>query len=813
VIIVGKEKIVLFGGAIGDTNKYSITGDTYILDVPTFKWKKLVCGGVAPSPRAAHACAMVDTLQMVVYGGATGGGSLASDDLFLLDIRNGEDMAQWMIVPVVGTTPGRRYGHTLAYSKPNLLVFGGNNGTDTVNDVWILNVEKAPFTWVKLETTGDSPPARTYHSAALCSSGSATGMMVIFGGRGSDQSPLNDTWGLRKHRDGRWDWVAAPYKVNTEAPLKRYQHGGTFVGSLLFIIGGRTAHTAESVGLEIYDTETSEWHKFPVARRFRHACWANGMVIYIYGGFEYDAPTLPTDSLIKLDLVQLFAKNKYMLSKMGSTVEREDQFVPGKAPGSPMLPGAHATSAVRPMMPMPGVSPTDKKKPETPPATVGMTGQPMVQNLPPPPEIKVKTPDRQFKLAPTAVVAMPASAHNPNGKVLKTVLLESLQEESKKLSVQIKDPKLMKATGAPDSIYSVFINQLLRPRDWAMQQDPNGKFNFRKELIIALADQCIKIVQQQSIVIKVRAPIKVFGDVHGQYQDLMRFFDLWGTPSNDATGDIEAYDYLFLGDYVDRGSHSLETICLLMALKVKYPEQVHLLRGNHEDRWINNSFGFADECSMRLGEDHNDPGSVFNKVNELFDWLPLAAIIEDKIICLHGGIGSTLERISQIELLKRPLEVIHEVQNPIQQLVVDILWSDPTDSDQELGIQPNYIRDPNSTGNIVKYGPDKVDEFLAKNNLNMILRAHECVMDGFERFAGGTLITVFSATDYCGRHKNAGAVLFITRKFEIIPKLIYPLDTGDNNNWMADDEPGRDKRPPTPPRWNTAQFPRNNSFT
>ena len=118
-----------------------------------------------------------------------------------------------------------------------------------------------------------------------------------------------------------------------------------------------------------------------------------------------------------------------------------------------------------------------------------------------------------------------------------------------------------------------------------------------------MADQCIKVLQHQPIVIHIRTPIKVFGDIHGQYQDLMRFFDLWGTPSDDTNGDIEAYDYLFLGDYVDRGSHSLETICLLMALKVKYPDQIHLLRGNHEDRWINNTFGFADECTMRLNED------------------------------------------------------------------------------------------------------------------------------------------------------------------------------------------------------------------
>jgi diadenosine tetraphosphatase ApaH/serine/threonine PP2A family protein phosphatase len=136
------------------------------------------------------------------------------------------------------------------------------------------------------------------------------------------------------------------------------------------------------------------------------------------------------------------------------------------------------------------------------------------------------------------------------------------------------------------------------------------------------------------------------------------------------------------------------------------------------------------------------------RINKLFEYLPLAALIEDKIICLHGGIGSQLNYVEEIDTLQRPLEVIHEVSTPEQQLVVDILWSDPTDSDQgitlnhnlEFGIQPNIVRDPAGTGNIVKYGPDRVQSFLTKNNLNLIIRAHECVMDGFERFAGNQVI-------------------------------------------------------------------------
>jgi hypothetical protein len=123
---------------------------------------------------------------MVIYGGATGGGGLVPDDLYLLDIRTGEDKAQWILVPVVGTTPGRRYGHSLVFCKPYLLVFGGNTGNEPVNDVWCLNVERAPFFWMKLECSGEIPLVRVYHSAAICNTGAANGMMVVFGGRTKD---------------------------------------------------------------------------------------------------------------------------------------------------------------------------------------------------------------------------------------------------------------------------------------------------------------------------------------------------------------------------------------------------------------------------------------------------------------------------------------------------------------------------------------------------------------------------------------------------------------------------------------------------
>lgn len=114
------------------------------------------------------------------------GGGLADDNLYVFDVRNGEDHANWIIVPVIGTTPGRRYGHTMVLIKPYLIIYGGNTGTEPVNDVWSLNLDKSPYSWMKLECTAEAPCVRVYHSAALCSTGSANGMMVIFGGRTAD---------------------------------------------------------------------------------------------------------------------------------------------------------------------------------------------------------------------------------------------------------------------------------------------------------------------------------------------------------------------------------------------------------------------------------------------------------------------------------------------------------------------------------------------------------------------------------------------------------------------------------------------------
>jgi len=224
--LISKTKAILFGGAIGDSSQYSITNDVFSLDLNSLSWKKLSPQGKKPSVRVAHASCSIDLYQVLIFGGATGGGGLSSDELFLLDLKSGEEKALWIPIEVKGKTPGPRYGHSLVFIKPNIVVFGGNSGNESLNDVWFMNLERSPYSWnyTDLNKGLEMPPARVYHAAAVCSSGAANGMMVLFGGRANDQNALNDTWGLRKHRDGKWDWVKAPHKNQDQViPKVRYQ--------------------------------------------------------------------------------------------------------------------------------------------------------------------------------------------------------------------------------------------------------------------------------------------------------------------------------------------------------------------------------------------------------------------------------------------------------------------------------------------------------------------------------------------------------------------------------------------------------------
>ncbi|KAG9154202.1 hypothetical protein Leryth_000668 [Lithospermum erythrorhizon] len=211
-----------------------------------------------------------------------------------------------------------------------------------------------------------------------------------------------------------------------------------------------------------------------------------------------------------------------------------------------------------------------------------------------------------------------------------------------------------------------------------------------------------EIFLQQPNLLELEAPIKICGDIHGQYSDLLRLFEYGGFPP-------EA-NYLFLGDYVDRGKQSLETICLLLAYKIKYPENFFLLRGNHECASINRIYGFYDECKRRFNV------RLWKTFTDCFNCLPVAALIDDKILCMHGGLSPDLIDLDQIRNMPRPADI------PDSGLLCDLLWSDPSRETKGWGM--------NDRGVSYTFGPDKVAEFLMQHDMDLVCRAHQVVEDG-----------------------------------------------------------------------------------
>uniref|UniRef100_A0ACD5TYW6 Uncharacterized protein n=2 Tax=Avena sativa TaxID=4498 RepID=A0ACD5TYW6_AVESA len=255
------------------------------------------------------------------------------------------------------------------------------------------------------------------------------------------------------------------------------------------------------------------------------------------------------------------------------------------------------------------------------------------------------------------------------------------------------------------------------------------------------------IFLSQPNLLELEAPINVCGDIHGQFSDLLRLFDYGGLPP--------AANYLFLGDYVDRGKQSIETICLLLAYKIKFPDNFFLLRGNHECASINRIYGFYDECKRRFSV------RLWKLFTDCFNCLPVAALVDEKILCMHGGLSPDLDSLDRIREIQRPVDV------PDQGLLCDLLWSDPDRESAGWG--------ENDRGVSFTFGADKVAEFLNKHDLDLICRAHQVVEDGYEFFADRQLVTIFSAPNYCGEFNNAGALMNVDASLLCSFQILKPL--------------------------------------
>jgi protein phosphatase len=181
--------------------------------------------------------------------------------------------------------------------------------------------------------------------------------------------------------------------------------------------------------------------------------------------------------------------------------------------------------------------------------------------------------------------------------------------------------------------------------------------------------------------------------------------------------------------------------------------------------------GLGEECQKRLEENIGQENSIFMKLNALFELLPLAVLIDNKILCLHGGIGSTVSKLSDISSIKRPIQVVQDVHTHDQQILLDILWSEYSDDIQELAI--NEERDLTKSGFILKYGKERLNKFLQENNISLLITSHQCLLEGVKSFNNDKLLTVFSASNYMDKFNNLAGMVYITKNSsQIIPKLI-----------------------------------------
>ncbi|XP_061969928.1 serine/threonine-protein phosphatase BSL1-like isoform X2 [Populus nigra] len=824
-------RLILFGGVTaiegGASSAPGIrldgaTNSVHSYDVLTRKWTRIQAAGEPPSPRAAHAAAAVGT--MVVFQGGIGPAGHSTDDLYVLDLST--DKFKWHRVVVQGQGPGPRYGHVMdLVAQRYLVIVSGNDGKRALSDAWVLDTAQKPYAWQRLNPEGDRPSARMYATASARSDG----MFLLCGGRDSFGTALGDAYGLLMHRNGQWEWTLAP----GVSPSTRYQHAAVFVGARLHVTGGAlkggrlvegeaavaVLDTAAGVWLDrngiVTSSKTSKGHAeydpyLELMRRCRHASASVGVRIYVYGGLKGDA--VLDDFLV--------AENSPFQSDMNSpilTSERASTITSPRSNHYNLNSFGTTTPDGGSEIPLSGGISMDKNSMEKlreasaaeaeAANAVWQAAQAASSN--PAEETSVSDDNSQVaeatsdgsdneadvRLHPRAVVVAKEAVGNLGGLV-RQLSLDQFENESRRMLPMNNDAsypaRKFTRKKSPQGLHKKIISMLLRPRNW--KAPANRRFFLDSYEVGELCYAAEQIFMQEPTVLQLKAPIKVFGDLHGQFGDLMRLFDEYGFPS--TAGDITYIDYLFLGDYVDRGQHSLETITLLLALKIEYPENVHLIRGNHEAADINALFGFRIECIERMGE--SDGIWAWTRFNQLFNCLPLAALIEKKIICMHGGIGRSIHSVEQIEKLERPITM-----DAGSIILMDLLWSDPTENDSIEGLRPN-ARGPG----LVTFGPDRVSDFCKKNKLQLIIRAHECVMDGFERFAQGQLITLFSATNYCGTANNAGAILVVGRGLVVVPKLIHPLppplqspETSPerviDDAWMQE---LNIQRPPTPTR-------------
>lgn len=303
-----------------------------------------------------------------------------------------------------------------------------------------------------------------------------------------------------------------------------------------------------------------------------------------------------------------------------------------------------------------------------------------------------------------------------------------------------------------------FLNTILRPYQKIIDKgDEDGQIPHDVLMpLISISDfekLCLYASHhflQQDIILSIPSDVYIVGDLHGNILDLLRILK--------HVGDLSKTRILFLGDYVDRGQFSIEVVTLLFCLACLYPDNIFLIRGNHEFRKVNETYGFKQQII-----DEFESTSPWEKANCAFDNLPLAAIIDKKIFCVHGGITPSVKRIVDIKTkYTRPIYSFDD------NILYDLMWGDPTTSSQ------SYAPSLRGIGN--QFGSYALNQFLSENNFVQMIRGHQCVHDGVQRLFNSKLVTVFSSSNYGEISNGKAGFLLVNADLTSKNFILFPYD-------------------------------------
>lgn len=302
-----------------------------------------------------------------------------------------------------------------------------------------------------------------------------------------------------------------------------------------------------------------------------------------------------------------------------------------------------------------------------------------------------------------------------------------------------------------DDEVSEVISKILFDR---MGEDKHTIDRIDESLVLSIVNEAAKLMKKENFAINLSGDFVVIGDIHGNVDDLIRIFETQGYPPKTS--------YILLGDYVDRGCYSLEVLMFLYSMKIKFPQNIYLLRGNHETASVTKMYGFRDDCVYRLNN------NVYKRFIKSFGRMPVVAIVNGQFICVHGGISPKIHTISEMYDFEKQTKVSGDI--------TDLLWSDPS---------PNVKNFSHSERNLGhKFGQQALQTFLNENNLKMLIRGHSYCENGFRYDFGeeGGCLTVFSSCNYSGRHNPASIALINNETSKVTIKTFESIKGGFNSH-------------------------------